>query len=68
MLMRAVSQHLLGRLVGKLTEVALNSGVGKKVGDFVINPTLWVDRLRNQKLTRIPLLGGLKPVDRCSET
>jgi hypothetical protein len=53
MLMRAVSQHLLGRLVGKLTEVALNSGVGKKVGDFVINPTLWVDRLRNQKLNKL---------------
>ena len=46
-------QHLLDRLVGKLIEAALNFGIGKKIGDFKINPTLWMDRLQNQKLDKL---------------
>lgn len=51
--MRAMPQHLLDRLVGKLIEAALNSGMGKKIGDFEINPTFWMDRLQNQKLDKL---------------
>ncbi|OCL13543.1 hypothetical protein AOQ84DRAFT_385340 [Glonium stellatum] len=50
---RSMSQHLLNRLVGKLTELMLNPGARKKVGDFVINPKFWIDRLRNQKLDKL---------------
>ena len=53
MLIHAMPQHLLDRLVGKLIEAALNSGIGKKIGDFKINPTLWMDRLQNQKLDKL---------------